>query len=273
MAKKFRDVQGFVFDFDGVFYGFKHVINLYTLCDMTMAFSAYRNTVLKQAGITLKTAKELARNGHKTYGDAITGFCVWAQENGVEPESFKADLFAEYHKNLRMALLKLSPHIFENRRDLKSAFNLSQGLVQNGIATHSCATHIARPFLASMGIRQYFEDAAVIGLANGDYTLKHTDPRLIELACTAMGLHPDDIAFVEDTPRNLQTFKDKYPSAVTIYIHHGRPLDPLPDYIDVQFYNILEMKRAWSESRKEPGKIISLSNPAAATHLALSAPR
>lgn len=271
MAKKFRDVKGFVFDFDGVFYAYKFIPgDLNSLCDTIMAKAA--TALLKSHGLTLTLAKRLAHQGYEDHGDAITGLCSWAQENEVEPESFKADLFAEYHKNLQTALLKLSPHIFENRRDLQSAFKLSQGLVKNGIATHSCATHIAHPFLASMGIRQYFEDAAVIGLANGDYTLKHTGPRLIELACDAMGLHPDDIAFVEDTPRNLKTFKDKYPSAVTIYIHHGRPLDTLPDYINVQFYNILEMKRAWSESRKEPEKIISLSNPTATTYFALSAP-
>ncbi len=271
MAKNFRDVQGFVFDFDGVFYAYKFFTGNFNHFYETVK-AKIATSLLKNYGMTFSLAKELAHNGHKTYGDAITGFCVWAQENDVDPESFKAALFAEYHKNLRTALLKLSPHIFENRRDLQSAFNLSQGLVKNGIATHSCAQNLARPFLESMGIRQHFEDAAIIGLPDGNYTLKHTDPRLIELACAAMGLHPDDIAFVEDTPRNLKTFKDKYPSAVTIYIHHGRPLAPLPDYIDLQFYNILEMKRAWSESLKETGKIISLSNPAAATHLALSAP-
>ncbi|MBL8641961.1 MAG: hypothetical protein JNL76_07595 [Alphaproteobacteria bacterium] len=255
MTINLGDVTGFVFDFDGVFYPEKVITRDFNrLCNTIKAQVAFG--LLKKRGMDRKTAIELAYSGYQKYGDSITGYCVWAKENGVNSEKFKHTLFVEYHKNLQVAFYRIAPHVFNQRRDLISAFKLSEGAVKNGVATHSCATHIARPFLRSMGIRNHFHEAAIIGLADGDYTLKHTTPHLIELACTAMEIAPETIGFVEDSPRNLNTFKEKYPNAPTIYIHSGSPLVPLPNYIDFQFYNILEMKRAWAEERRRKNSIV-----------------
>ena len=46
------------------------------------------------------------------------------------------------------------------------------------------------------------------------------------------------------------------PSAEGVYIHNGRPLTPLPNYIDFEFYNILEMKRAWTKERRRKNYIV-----------------
>ena len=71
MAKKFRDVQGFVFDFDGVFYAYKFIPGgLNSLCDNIMAKTA--TALLKSHGLTLTLAKRLAHQGYEDHGDAIT---------------------------------------------------------------------------------------------------------------------------------------------------------------------------------------------------------
>jgi hypothetical protein len=242
MTVAVRDIQGFVFDFDGVFYGYHQIGNIYSLSDRIMAKSAVE--VLGDK-ILLSQAEKLASEGYKTYGDSITAFCVWAYQEGHDPNTFKETLFRTYHRNLREYFLNHHSDFFMNRIDLQEAFRLSQGRVVNGVATHGCAQSWAKPFLTDMGISQYFKMQAVHGLDEADYTLKHLDPRLVEMSFQNLAVNPSKGCFVEDTARNLKAMKERNPETRCTLIHHGRPLEQQPAYIDDQFSNIPELKRAY----------------------------
>lgn len=255
MTVKLSDVRAFCFDFDGVFYGYNQTHGIDELCDIIMAQTAHR---IIGDTLDLKTAENLARTGYNTHGDCITAFCEWATQQGINPEGFKLKLFQQYHDNLRRTLANSFPNIFSDRTDLKLAFQLSQGRAINGVATHSCATNWAKPFLASMGISEYFSMQAVHGLDESSFTLKHNDPRLIEMSFSSMGVQPENGCFIEDTARNLRAMKERHPQTRCILIHQGTPLEQQPSYVDDQFATILDMKIAYAAQLQDKPRIITL---------------
>lgn len=60
------------------------------------------------------------------------------------------------------------------------------------------------------------------------------------LACVRMNVDPRDCSMTEDSLRNLAIAKQL--GMQTIYIHHGKPLDRLPAYVDYQIESLAEME-------------------------------
>lgn len=253
MTVAVSDIKGFCFDFDGVFYDPHTIDNLYPICDQIMA-----GTALDLLGdkISFSVALRLARDGYRKDGSNIPSFCRWAEKEGHNPKDFRDDLFRTFNKNYSAFLLKKYPDLFTNRTDLKEAFKLSHGRVINGVATHGHAEVLPKQLFETMGISPYFKMHAVHGLDEADYTLKHLNPRLVEMTFRSLGIDPNEGCFVEDTARNLKAMKDKNPETRCTFIHHGRPLEQQPTYVDDQFNDIPEMKKAYFERSSSERKVI-----------------
>jgi FMN phosphatase YigB (HAD superfamily) len=253
MTVAVRDISGFVFDFDGVFYSLQQIKNLYSTCDHLMAETAIE---LLGNNISYDVAVKLAEQGYKEDGSNIPAFCRWAIKEGHDPINFRYQLFRTFNERYREFLLTDYPHLFRNRNDLKQAFRLSHGKIVNGVATHGHADVLAKYLFQTMGIIDYFHMHAVHGLDEADYTLKHLDPRLVELSFQNLGVDPSKGCFVEDTARNLKAMKERNPKTRCILIHHGQPLEQQPAYIDDQFIDIPEMKRAYYERGLSERRIV-----------------
>lgn len=253
MTVAVRDIEAFVFDFDGVFFDIQEVNNYHSTCDHLTAQTAVE---LLGNNISYEIAVKLAAQGYKDDGSNIPAFCRWAIKQGHDPKSFRNELFRTFNERYREFLISEYPHLFFNRNDLKEAFTLSHGKIVNGVATHGHAEVLAKHLFQTMGISHYFQMQAVNGLNEADYALKHLDSRLVEMSFQNLGVNPRRGCFVEDTARNLEAMKERNPETRCILIHHGRPLEQQPIYIDDQFSDIPEMKRAYYERGLNERKII-----------------
>ncbi len=168
-------------------------------------------------------------------------------------------LYRAYNQNVHQAFVQGYPHLFTQREDLKEAFKVSAGKIKHGVASHSCREHVLLPLLSLMGISDVFQRNAICGLEQSDFELKHNAPTLVEYGFKQIGVDPSQGVFVEDTAKNLEVIKERYPHLISIYLHHGQPLDIMPAYIDFQFPDIPTYKRAYQASLDNgPSRIITL---------------
>ncbi len=258
-----RDIQGEIYDFDGVFYSRFDIQGMDKLCVHLLAQAALSIPQLEKAGLTYDEAAFLGEDGYKKYRDSFTIFRQWFQSQGAtveESDALKAPLYRAYHHNVQKEFIQTYPHLFTQREDLKTAFKVSAGLIKHGIASHSCRENILVPLLSLMGIRDVFQHNAICGLEQSNFELKHNSPALVELGFKEIGVDPSQGVFVEDTPENLAVMKDRHPDMIAILLHHGRPLDIQPSYVDFQFRDIPAYKKAHQRALDDgPTRVITLS--------------
>ena len=250
---KLRGIKHFCHDFDGVFYSYSQIP------DIQNEFAAAKASVmcnLLNNAITFKDAVAMSHEGIKKYNDPVKLQTEFASELGYDPDSFKEQLFKEYHKAIYRRFSTIAPHLFETDVNLRSAFAKCQDFLKHGVATHSCREGFCIPFLDAKGIRQFIEEHSIFGLKQSNFIPKSHTPLLVELCFQSMGQIDDsERAFTEDSTINLKIMKDSYPLVTTIYIHQGQPLDKLPNYIDFQFQDLPELLSARLEAER-------LTNPA-----------
>lgn len=255
MTVSLAKATSFCFDFDGVFYSPRKVENVLDVLHQTKAELMCE---LLGESINYATAIEIAKDGYHTHGNPVTAYSEWATTQGIDPDSFRLPFFHQYHQRLKDYLQSKLPSVFCNRTDLKEAFSLSHGKVTNGVATHSCANNLVKPVLESMGISQYFTLHAVHGLDEAGFTLKNKSPKLVNMAFESMSADEDGRAYVEDSAQNLKLYKEHNPDTLCILINNGDWQKHLPGYIDAQFPDILQLKRAYSTSMTHPDRFISI---------------
>jgi len=248
-----------VFDFDNVFYDSNKFQDYNAFCVAALADAALSIPVLKKAGLTRDTALYLADNGYQRYRDTFTSFCLWGAQHGISREDIVVPIYHAYNKRVKAAFLEHYPQLVKDRLDLKEAFNITHGIIPQGIASHSCRENLLLPLVAQMGISDFFQKSAICGLEQSEFRLKHLSPVLVERSFEALGVDPNEGTFPEDTDANLKVMKEHYPGCLTVHIHHGRPLDKKPSHVDFEFHDLLEMKRAWQADRdRGPTVVISL---------------
>jgi FMN phosphatase YigB (HAD superfamily) len=255
MAISLRDITGIAFDFDGVFYPYHTIPDVYS--EFAKA-NAQAMCELLPNQITHDEAFDLAFTYFNDYGDPVTGQTKLAGQLGYETETFRAALFKLHNRYAFDKITKVAPHILAPDTRLKIAFESSNGHIRNGIASHGCATEWISPLLKAKNIDRYIQPDAIFGLNDGGFLSKERSPALIELCFSALKTPYDEQCFVEDTPKNIATMKEWNPKLCTVFIHHGNPLPRLPTYIDYQFIDIPEMKTAIAEERLTGQKIIIL---------------
>lgn len=108
-----------------------------------------------------------------------------------------------------------------------------EGIAQD---SHAILTHAskrwAKRMLVHLGLSRFFREDLIFGLENVGFDYKHDSTEPFEQVARALGLSPERIVMVEDSPGNL-LYAHKLGMA-TALIHHGRPLDPLPSHVHVQ---------------------------------------
>jgi putative hydrolase of the HAD superfamily len=102
-----------------------------------------------------------------------------------------------------------------------------------GHAAHALITHSARPWalnvLRRLELTPYFPDKQVFAFENYDFQSKAHSRKPFEMALSSINRNPGDVMMVEDTIENLRIPHEM--GMVTVYLHHGRPVEDLPDFV------------------------------------------
>ncbi len=100
------------------------------------------------------------------------------------------------------------------------------------ILTHA-SRQWARRMLAHLGLADIFPDDRVIVFEDVDFIGKHQSAAPFERALARLDRAASQVAVVEDSAANLQ-----HAHALgmrTVLVHYGRPLEPVPDYVQEQY--------------------------------------
>ncbi len=253
MENKLNRISGIAYDWDGVFYAYDTIPNIQDVWAHAAA-STIQGLI---PNISFNDAKQIHINGYNQHGDVVTGATEFAQNIGYDAFKFSTSLLRGIHREILKKLACVAPQIFIPDDKEIEAFQICKNLVKNGIASHSCSTEWLAPFLHAKALTEFIEPNAIFGLEDGGFVLKHNNPKLVEMCFNALATPQRERAFIEDTARNLKTAKEIDPSLVTIFIHHGRPLQNLPSYIDFQFPNVKTFKNALYTAKTQPKIMIA----------------
>lgn len=242
-------------DFDCVFYDDREIPDYNSHFDFTFAVTICG---IFPEELDHESATKLAKDVYAKYGDSVTGLMEWADKRGLQSETFRQDFFKAYHRNLLSHFKQVAPHIFAEQSKLVKLFGQLDRIVRNGIATHGCADEWVRPVLRTMGLTPYIQDNAIFGLAESGFRKKSTHPDLVRKCMEALEIQEDEMAYPEDTARNLKQNKEMMPKLTTILITNGRPLDSKPSYIDYEFNSFEEYLRALHIAHTAPPKLIMI---------------
>ncbi len=253
MSNKLSEIIANANDFDGVFYDPAHIPDYYS--HFARTFGETLVAMLPEE-IDYDSAIKIAVEGYEQYGDSVTGVTNWADKRGLKSDDFRQTFFHFYHQNLFQHFTTVAPHVFAQKSSLVEAFDLTKGIVRNGIATHGCANNFTRPLLPQMQLTPYIQDDAIFGLADSGYLKKSTHTDLVAMCLDALGVPPEVSGYTEDTASNLEKHKEMMPRLTTIFINNGRPLATKPSYIDFEFRNFREYLIALHTAHSEPRKLI-----------------
>jgi putative hydrolase of the HAD superfamily len=102
---------------------------------------------------------------------------------------------------------------------------------------HVLMTHASREWavrmLAHLGLSEFFEPNAILGLEDVDFNHKHESDVVTRQSLGIMGLNPNEVAFAEDRDWNLTIPHDI--GLTTILINHPSQPRELPAHVDYRF--------------------------------------
>ena len=232
-----------IWDYDGVKYDDKAISNHTDLCEQACADAGH--ALLPE--LSYAEALELGRKSYDRYGDCLGAHLDWATQNGRNPQEFRQQLFELYHRNLLNHIRSGHSHMFDPVPDTIIEFS-RRPHIRHGIATHSFVDGFVRPLLNQSRLLGFFNEAAMIGMDMVGFARKSQDVASLNLALSRLNASPETAIFVEDNLKNLACAKRLLPELVTVFMHHGRPLEPKPLFVDFQFTNNRELMQAINSS-------------------------
>ena len=239
------DIQLRIFDFDGTIYPNPDILNDHVY--RKMYTSLRRKGGAK--GLSLKDVKDLGLMSYKAHGHSAVGLA----------ESFNMimhELYDDYHRRLNPNIIVTTRQDNQNIR-LFCTHALSNGhRVRNCILTHSTvdwtvpALRLLNETKSIRDLNKVFSRKAKNIFTAEDYRFSDSDGNITQYlksgsfipfltVCADMGVDPRACAMVEDSLSNLRIAKML--GMQTIYIHHGNPIDILPEYVDHQIESVANM--------------------------------
>jgi phosphoglycolate phosphatase-like HAD superfamily hydrolase len=227
-------------DHDGVHYNAKDNPDFVNFFNNAKAQAV---CTLLNGTISHEEAFQINNDFYYACGDGSRGFYERAIKAGHELSKFQLDLHHEFHRVAFKNATEQHPNwIRPCDQTIQTMGDLQKLGVRHSVLTQSCPIHWTNPALTRLGIAHFFE--TIIGHAETGFELKGLSHKPIEIGIEKAGIHPSQANFVEDSPKNLLKAKERFPDLYTVLIHHGNAMDKLPDYIDAQFPNYLEYKKA-----------------------------
>lgn len=214
--QRLNGLKGIIWDLDNT---------LYRLDDtMTHAFHTAIARAVEDAGVELdlETTIRLARKSFEDHGYSGR---VFVKDYGVDDEW----LHHKFHGYIDETLIVKSLETI----DMFHRVGLKHALVTHGSAEW------AKRVLKHLGLAPWFRDECVLGLEDYRFEKKSDSALSFSQALKMLDLDAEEAIFVEDTPRNLSI--PHRMGMGTVLIHYGARTEILPDFIDADYNNALDL--------------------------------
>ena len=219
MSLDLSRIRGIVWDLDNTLYRFTD--KFYKACTTAAAEAA------QEMGINLsyEDTLRLAERSEKEYGYSMHGYVT---DHGLS----YASLHFPFHEKIDETVIDKIGGVKESL----ASCNLPQVILTN--ASREWAERV----LNYIDVKEQFPDQKIIPMEDVNFEAKSRTTKGFLKACEILSLLPEEVLMVDDLDRNLITANSV--GIQTAYIHHGDKISDLPDFIDEQFYSVLEVIEA-----------------------------
>lgn len=193
--------------------------------------------------LSAEEAQYLVDECYNSFQDCYGAFVPVMIHYGLDLEETRLRLFKKHYANLYELLVKHSPDIFSDSKDLVDAFRGLGGRVKHGVLSQCCMETFGTPVLDKLGVLPFFEPKAILGLDQVEFIKKAESTKPLRVALERMNADPEHTCFVEDTLSNLERASD-IKGLRCIYINHGKTLDTLPSFVANQFSGPIDFLRS-----------------------------
>lgn len=212
----FKNLKGIIWDLDNTLYrahqGMDHAYHL------AAARLAVRDGVEPSMDVALEKAR-------KSYEEREFSGRFLITEHGYDVPH----LHKELHDLIDETAIVKSIETADLLRELD---------LKNALVTHGSQSWAHR-VLAHLDLVEFFAHDAILSLESYDFQRKNESSAGVEMALKALDLAPDQVVMVEDIAHNLNIPYDM--GIFTVFVHHGRKPDNVPDYVDAQYSNAIEL--------------------------------
>ncbi len=228
----------FIHDHDGVHYRYGDNPDYINFLGQVKAQAV--NGLLPE--LDVETAYRLNQEFYYACGDGSRGFYDMAVQKGHSIEEFRLKLHHEYHRVAFQRMKEEWPDWVKPCPETQQFMQRLSGHVRHIILSQGCPENFIKPNLETMGLLHHFEH--VLGYAEFNFEQKAESAFGIGMAMDMMKANPRNCVFIEDTIKNIAKAKERYPDLCTVYICDNKPLDVVPDCVDIQVDTFRRLKQA-----------------------------
>lgn len=211
MTKSLQNIKGIIWDLDDTLYSVTPALH------QSMRESVARAVVKMGYDITFEDALALAEESQEKHRLTVQ---LLVEKFNIG----KRDLHLPFHAEMDHTVTNACP-------DLPLAF-ASQPQIKHVLMTHASREWAMR-MLPHLGIADYFEPHAILGLEDVDFNHKHDSDVVTKTCLEILGTSPEETAFAEDRDWNL-TIPHKMGLATILIEHPSQPKDKLA-HVDYRF--------------------------------------
>jgi len=209
-------IHGIIWDLDNTLYKFTDAF--YKSCTEAAAHAA------QELGIDLSYEEtlKLAERSEQEHGYSMHGYVT---DHGLS----YASLHFPFHSRIDETVIEP----FEDLAEKLENLDLPQVILTNA---SRCWAERALKFCK---IDHLFNYQKIIAMEDVNFEPKARSQKGFIKAADLLGSDPKNILMVDDLDRNLMIANDL--NMHTVYVHYNDQIKDLPDYIDAQYYNILDV--------------------------------
>ncbi len=211
MTKILSNIKGIIWDLDDTLYSVTPALQ------QSMRESVARAVVKMGYDITFEDALTLAEESQAKHRMTVQ---LLIEKFGIE----KRDLHLPFHAEMDHTVTNACP-------DLPLAF-ASNPQIKHVLMTHASRDWALR-MLDHLGIAEFFEGHAIMGLEDVDFNHKHESDIVTKRSLEILGTNPEDTAFAEDRDWNL-TIPHKMGLTTILIDHPSQPSTPI-GHVDYRF--------------------------------------
>ena len=209
--KDLSHIKGIIWDLDDTLYSVTPALH------QSMRESVARAVVKMGYDISYEDALKIAEESQAKHRLTVK---MLVDKFGIE----KRDLHIPFHAEMDHTVTDACP-------DLPSAFRALPN-VKHVLMTHASRDWALR-MLPHLGLADFFEDHAIMGLEDVDFNHKHESDVVTKRSLEILGTAPENTAFAEDRDWNL-TIPHKMGLTTVLIDHPSQPKD-LPAHVHYRF--------------------------------------
>ncbi len=226
MTLDISKIKGVIWDLDNTLYRFTDDFKAH--CNKAAAAAAI------EMGIDMSHADaiKIAERSEELHGYSMH---IYVTDHGLS----YADLHIPFHSRIDEKCVE----------PIMGALEVLEFFKDNQIVLTNASRCWAERAIHYIGAKKYFDDDFIVPIEDVDFVPKAQGDDGFKRALEILNLEPHEVLMVDDLDRNLKIAHDL--GMQTAYMHHGKPMIEMPDYVSDQYENLVTMVNSFEDDLRK----------------------